>query len=137
MKPCPFCATDETQVVSWLVAGVGEHREYAVTCRNCGSQGPNDLSESSAIGMWDMRRTQADLERELAFTRQQLAIATEQVAAYIPIAQEAAELRAALEPLATLGYPPDWCPDDELLLDEYALKAGDVRRAWRVLGRGK
>lgn len=77
-----------------------------------------------------------DLAQELAFTRRQLEIAQEQIAAYVPIAQQAAELRAALEPLAALDAP-DGCPDDESLnVFVYTVTLGDVRRAKRALGEG-
>lgn len=48
-KPCPFCGKDE-----------GEPRDiggghYAVTCGNCGAQGPDDISQKDAAGQWNTR----------------------------------------------------------------------------------
>ena len=58
MKPCPFCASTDVWVESWAINSGDRHLEYAVSCRNCGGSGPNDLGKSGAVEMWDMRRTE-------------------------------------------------------------------------------
>jgi len=56
-KPCPFCASTDLRFIAWVVGtGNNTHREHAVQCDNCGANGPNDLGESGAIEMWNMRR---------------------------------------------------------------------------------
>ena len=52
-KPCPFCASTDNRIEEVPASG---HMEYAVMCENCGAFGPNDLGQSGAVEMWDMRR---------------------------------------------------------------------------------
>ena len=55
LKQCPFCASND-----WLIGfeerGRDRHREYCVSCLNCGAIGPSDLGRSGAIEMWNLRR---------------------------------------------------------------------------------
>lgn len=53
LKPCPFCAYDNADVIDWQAL---DHTEYAVLCLNCGAQGPNDLGKSGAREAWNRRR---------------------------------------------------------------------------------
>ena len=63
-RPCPFCAHTGTYIESYRVAAKGSHVEYNLVCQNCGAQGPNDMSRSQAIKMWNMRReTAAEVEK--------------------------------------------------------------------------
>jgi len=58
-EQCPFCAYPESRIESYGVGAAGfpgYHKEYAVMCENCGAFGPNDLGESGAIKMWNLRR---------------------------------------------------------------------------------
>lgn len=55
-KPCPFCASENLSIETLQA---GNHSEYAVMCKNCGSFGPNDLGQSGAVEMWDLRRVPA------------------------------------------------------------------------------
>jgi len=60
-KPCPFCGFDKTRFVDWIVefTPTNKHVELAVSCRNCGAQGPNMLDRASAVRMWNLRRDQS------------------------------------------------------------------------------
>ena len=66
MKKCPFCGSDLNRLESWVVyeGHPGEHTEYAIMCCNCGAQGPNDLGQSGAEEMWDLRRPMYELQQE-------------------------------------------------------------------------
>ena len=59
-KPCPFCASPQSRIEHWDVWNNPQfrHTEYAVTCENCGACGPNDLGESGAVEMWNLRRAE-------------------------------------------------------------------------------
>ena len=57
-KPCPFCASNMTELTSWFTAGADRHREFAIMCAHCGTIGPSDLGKSGAIEMWNLRRTE-------------------------------------------------------------------------------
>ena len=67
LKPCPFCAHSSPELSTWIVfAGMpSEHKEFALVCRNCGASGPNDLGESGAIEMWNLRRESWPPERKV------------------------------------------------------------------------
>jgi len=55
MKPCPFCARENIEVVKF------HDTCYCVAC-NCGAEAPgNSVSENGAIRIWNRRRT-ADIE---------------------------------------------------------------------------
>lgn len=61
IMPCPFCASESNQIIDWKVSVAGSnvgHTEQCVTCGNCGSRGPNEMTEREAISMWNMRRTE-------------------------------------------------------------------------------
>ena len=75
LRPCPFCGHKGQTVSSWTVfeGQPGEHKEYAVTCDNCGAAGPNDLYRDTAEEMWNLRRLMnralaviAELEAKIA-----------------------------------------------------------------------
>lgn len=78
-----------------------------------------------------------ELEADNALLRRQLEIAQEQIAAYIPIAQEAVALRAALVPLARLDIRHMRSYEDDRVIwavNDTTLTLGDVRRARALLG---
>lgn len=52
-KPCPFCASESLRIEE---LPAGNHKEFAVMCQNCGAFGPNDLGQSGAVEMWELRR---------------------------------------------------------------------------------
>jgi len=52
MKNCPFCHSDELQVV--LV----EYHHYAVECTKCDARGPIHSSKEDAIDGWNERQPQ-------------------------------------------------------------------------------
>lgn len=56
LKPCPYCGNVNVAIVTRIVGNRFPHYEYAVACKNCGASGPNDLSESGAVKMWNLRR---------------------------------------------------------------------------------
>lgn len=96
MKPCPFCASTDTEIDKRAVTrflGNFDHYEYFVTCLNCGATGPNDLGESGAIEMWDMRRLQTEAETALAFTNRQLTIERQRTADCATVVLELEEAR--------------------------------------------
>lgn len=58
LKPCPFCGKNKQQLSTFtaLEGQRGEHKEYAIFCGNCGASGPNDLGQTGAEEMWNLRR---------------------------------------------------------------------------------
>jgi hypothetical protein len=94
MKPCPFCASEEQRTVHCRTADPGghAHTEYYVCCQNCGAQGPNDVSEASAVAMWDMRRLEdtrtAQLAADNAALNRRLAIQEQRIDDAIAVTQE-------------------------------------------------
>ena len=58
-KQCPFCASPQSSIEYGVIGNTwNTHREYYVTCNNCGAVGPTDLGESGAVEMWNLRRTE-------------------------------------------------------------------------------
>ena len=57
--PCPFCSYDKTTFVDWVVefTPTNKHKEFAVSCKNCGCQGPNSIDKPDAVRMWNLRRS--------------------------------------------------------------------------------
>ena len=60
MKPCPFCRSTE---VNYYYPD--EHGAHVCWCGNCGAFGPNDVSESKAREMWNLRRPMDELANSL------------------------------------------------------------------------
>ena len=58
MKPCPFCNSTNLKLESeWIDPdGLYGHEEWIVWCRNCGAIGPNQLSDTEAMRLWNLRR---------------------------------------------------------------------------------
>jgi Lar family restriction alleviation protein len=94
MKPCPFCAREEQHIDHCRVADPGGHTYtgYYVCCQNCGAQGPNDVSEASAVAMWDMRRLEdtrtAQLAADNAALNRRLEIQKQRIGDAIAVTQE-------------------------------------------------
>ncbi len=60
LKLCPFCSIGNIAVES----EEGELFHWFCWCDNCGARGPNNINDSGAIEMWNMRRPYTLLEIE-------------------------------------------------------------------------
>ena len=58
IKPCPFCGSDDTEVVDmppyWWIA-----------CRKCDAGGPMKGRKAPAIAAWNQRKEELDTARKL------------------------------------------------------------------------
>lgn len=55
LKPCPFCASKNVMMHSYIDYPV--HKlSCQIVCKNCGAVGPNELHSERAKVMWNLRR---------------------------------------------------------------------------------
>lgn len=65
LKPCPHCGSKRSQY------SPRDCDEWAITCANCGAQGPNELNSKDAKYSWNLRRPEDALTAELAALREE------------------------------------------------------------------
>lgn len=55
LKPCPFCASRNVKMHSYI-DDVVHKLSCQIVCKNCGAVGPNELHSERAKVMWNLRR---------------------------------------------------------------------------------
>lgn len=55
LKPCPFCASNDVEADIDYEYCTEDHKEYCVSCNNCGASSAFCEDEQKAIEAWNNR----------------------------------------------------------------------------------